>query len=412
MSSTAITAPQAAGPTRARHRRPSTLTVYRWELRKLMSQKRTYLGLALAIAPPLIFVVVENVHQRPHHGGGESIFAAQIMQSGLATPVLMLTFMSLFLLPLVATLVAGDIVANEDGNGTLKTVLTRSVNRGQVLAAKFLAACSYALLAVFLSAAIGTAAGVASWGYHSVTSLSGTVVPPGEALLLIFASNAIYMIPLLAIVSIGVLLSAATRNSAAAVVATIGSVIVIDIIAGIPGLEGARPYLLTQQFEACRACCARPPTGHRSRTLRGCARYMRCRLCSRPTSCSCAATWPAVRAAPRASADARARARAPRPPERAPLAHLGAGRQLHVGELDVAHQPARLARVDEAGAQARRGLGAARDPEAQALVGGAPFVARGEIAGEEGVAGAGLADRLAVRHARFTRRRPSRTICA
>ncbi len=28
-----------------RARRPSTLTVYRWELRKLVSQKRTYLGL-------------------------------------------------------------------------------------------------------------------------------------------------------------------------------------------------------------------------------------------------------------------------------------------------------------------------------------------------------------------------------
>jgi len=258
VSSAAITAPQAADAPRARHRRPSTLTVYRWELRKLISQKRTYLGLALAIAPPLIFVVVEDVRQRPHRGGGESIFAAQIMQSGLATPVLMLTFMSLFLLPLVATLVAGDVVANEDGNGTLKTILTRSVDRGQVLAAKFLAACSYAVLAVFLTAAVGTAAGVASWGFHSVTSLSGTVVPPGEALLLIFASNAIYLIPLLTIVAIGVLLSAATRNSAAAVVATIGSVIVIDIIAGIPGLEGARPYLLTQQFEAWQGLLRTP----------------------------------------------------------------------------------------------------------------------------------------------------------
>jgi len=46
------------------------------------------------------------------------------------------------------------VVANEDGNGTLKTILTRSVNRGQVFAAKTLAAMSYAALAVFLSAAV------------------------------------------------------------------------------------------------------------------------------------------------------------------------------------------------------------------------------------------------------------------
>ena len=56
----------------------------------------------------------------------------------------MLLFLSGFLLPLVAALVAGDIVANEDGNGTLKTILTRSVDRGQVFAAKALAAMTYA----------------------------------------------------------------------------------------------------------------------------------------------------------------------------------------------------------------------------------------------------------------------------
>ena len=71
------------------------------------------------------------------------------------------------MLPLVAALVAGDIVANEDGNGTLKTILTRSVDRGQVFAAKALAAMTYAAIAVFLSAAVATVAGVASWGFHS-----------------------------------------------------------------------------------------------------------------------------------------------------------------------------------------------------------------------------------------------------
>ena len=58
-------------------------------------------------------------------------------------------FVSFFFLPLIAALVAGDIVAAEDGNGTLKTILTRSVDRSQVFAAKMLAAGIYAALAVF-----------------------------------------------------------------------------------------------------------------------------------------------------------------------------------------------------------------------------------------------------------------------
>jgi ABC-2 type transport system permease protein len=161
----------------------------------------------------------------------------------------MLLFLSEFMLPLAASLVAGDVVAAEDGNGTLKTILTRSVDRGQVFAAKVAAAFTYAIAAVFLSASVATAAGVASWGFRSVRTFSGTVVSAGEALALVFASNAIYLIPLLTVAAIGVLLSTATRNSAASVVGAIGFVILLFIVAQIPGLEAIKPYLLTEQFE-------------------------------------------------------------------------------------------------------------------------------------------------------------------
>jgi len=248
--STLAASPSLPAPTTAHARRPSTLTVYRWELRKLVSQKRTYMGLGLAVILPSIFLVVQNIRQDNGHGhGGDSIFAAQITQSGLATPVLMLLFESVFFLPLIAALVAGDIVAAEDGNGTLKTILTRSVNRGQVFAAKALAALTYGTIAVFLSAGVATVGGVASWGFNSITTFSGSVVSASEGLLLVFAANACYLIPLLTVVCIGVLLSTATRNSTAAVVGTIGFTILLFIVSGIPGLEGIKPYLLTEQYE-------------------------------------------------------------------------------------------------------------------------------------------------------------------
>jgi ABC-2 type transport system permease protein len=248
MSSASASAAPAPIRGTARFKRPATLTVYRWELRKLVSQKRTYLGLGLAMILPLIFVVVQSLRTRQDRGG-ENIFASQITHSGLATPVLMLLFLSVFMLPLIASLVAGDIVAAEDGNGTLKTLLTRSVDRGQVFAAKAIAAMTYAAIAVFLSAVVATAAGVAAWGFNSVTTYSGTVVSASEGLLLVFAANAVYMIPLLAVASLGVLLSTVTRNSAAAVVGAVGLTILLFIIGQIPGLEGIRPYLLTEQYE-------------------------------------------------------------------------------------------------------------------------------------------------------------------
>jgi ABC-2 type transport system permease protein len=262
--STLEASPALAPASAARRRRPSTLTAYRWELRKLVSQKRTYLGLVLASALPLIFVLVQNL--RPHDRGNGNIFISHVTQSGLATPLLMLLLLSLFMLPVIAALVAGDIVAAEDGNGTLKTILTRSVNRGQVFAAKVMAAMTYGAVAVFLSAAVGTVAGVASWGFNHVVTFSGTVVPAPEGLLLVFAANAAYLIPLLTVVAIGVLLSTATRNSAASVVGTIGCVILLYILSGIPGIEGIRPYLLTNQFENWHGLLRTPtdwaPIGH------------------------------------------------------------------------------------------------------------------------------------------------------
>ncbi|HST32953.1 MAG TPA: ABC transporter permease, partial [Solirubrobacteraceae bacterium] len=174
--SASAAAPAALAP-RTSARRPSTFAIWRWELRKLAAQKRTYLGFAIALVVPVFFVIAEHFNQ--HHGhGGDSIFFSEITQSGLVTPVLSLILASTFFLPLSTALVCGDIVANEDGNGTLKTILTRSVDRGLVFAAKVLAAFAYAAAAVFLAAFVATVAGVASWGFNDIVSLSGTVVPP------------------------------------------------------------------------------------------------------------------------------------------------------------------------------------------------------------------------------------------
>jgi ABC-2 type transport system permease protein len=257
MSSVAAPSAETVPAVRARIRRPSTLTVYRWELRKLVSQKRTYMGLGLAVILPLIFVIVQNVRQ-DHAHAGDTIFGRQITQSGLATPVLMLLFESVFFLPLIASLVAGDVVAAEDGNGTLKTILTRSVDRSQVFAAKTMAAVSYAALAVFTSALVATAGGVASWGFNEIRTFSGSVVSAPKGLLLVVAANACYLIPLAAVACIGLLLSTATRNSTASVVGAIGIVILLYILAGIPGLEGIKPYLLTEQFENWHGLLRKP----------------------------------------------------------------------------------------------------------------------------------------------------------
>ena len=228
--------------------RPRVATIYRWELRKLRSQKRTYLGLGAAAAVPVIFSVA--VALRNGSGPRDVAFGRYIHETGLAIPLVLLLFGSIWLFPLITALVAGDIVASEDHNGTLKTILTRSVERAQIFVAKMLAAMTYAAAAIVLTGAVAVVAGIAVSGFHPITSLSGTRVSAPRGLGLVWASLGVYLAPILAIAAIGLLLSTVFRNSAAAVVGTLMVSLLLQLIGILPGLGGTKPYLLSTQFQA------------------------------------------------------------------------------------------------------------------------------------------------------------------
>ena len=223
------------------------LVVYRWELRKLVSQKRTYLGLGAAIAVPIIFVVALSVQNGQPN---DVAFGRYVRESGLAIPLVLLLFGSIWLFPLITALVAGDIIASEHHNGTLKTILTRSRDRGEVFTGKVLATITYTLVVVLLMGLVGVIAGSIAWGFHPLTSLSGTKVSAGHGLLLLLASLAIYALPLAGIAAFALLLSAITQNSAASVVGALMWALLMQLIGVLPGTESFRAYLLGTQFEA------------------------------------------------------------------------------------------------------------------------------------------------------------------
>jgi ABC-2 type transport system permease protein len=224
------------------------MSVYKWELVKLKAQKRTYLGLGAAMLVPIAFVVALTVKG---NGGPTDIpIGRYIRDTGLATPFVVLFFMSIWAFPLITALVAGDIVASESHNDTLKTILTRSRERGQIFAGKLLAAFTYAVAAVVAMGVFATAAGTIEWGFNPLTSLSGTQVPAGKGLALLAGSLGIYAFALIAIAAFGVLVSTVTRNSAASIVGTLMFALLMQLIGVLPGTEAIRPYLLGEQFSA------------------------------------------------------------------------------------------------------------------------------------------------------------------
>jgi ABC-2 type transport system permease protein len=234
---------------------PGVLTVYRWELRKLRAQKRTYLGLGAAAAVPIIFCTAIAAG-RGHPN--DVAFGRYIHETGLAIPLVLLLFGSVWLFPLITALVAGDIISSEDRNATLKMILTRSVERQQVFAGKLLATVTYAVIAIAITGVVATGGGILASGFNPVTTLSGTVVSAPRGLLLVGGSLVVYLLPILAIACIGILFSAVFRNSGAAIVGTLMFSLLIQLLDIIPGLSGLHPYLLSTQFSAWQGLLRTP----------------------------------------------------------------------------------------------------------------------------------------------------------
>jgi ABC-2 type transport system permease protein len=226
---TAVAAPRAAV---RGGRRPGVGTVYRWELRKLRSQKRTYLGLGAAALVPIIFIVALVSSS----GGPEDVpFGQYVRQTGLAIPLVGLLFSSIWLFPLITALVAGDIVTG-----------------------KLLAAVSYAFLALVIFVGIGLVIGGLIWGFDPLPSLSGTTIGTGRGIVLIAAAALAYFVPMIAVAAIAFLLSTVTHNSAGAVVGTLILSFMMQLLAVISGLGFLRPYLLSEQFNSWQGLLREP----------------------------------------------------------------------------------------------------------------------------------------------------------
>jgi ABC-2 type transport system permease protein len=121
-----------------------------------------------------------------------------------------------------------------------------------------LAASTYAVAAIFLCGTMAVVAGSIQSGFNSLQSLSGTVVSAPKALELVYVSLLVYLMPIAAIVCIGLLLSTVTRNSAAAVVGTLMISLLIQLVGVLPGLGSLQPYLLSTQFNAWQGLLRTP----------------------------------------------------------------------------------------------------------------------------------------------------------
>jgi ABC-2 type transport system permease protein len=194
---------------------------------------------------------------------------AQVKQTGLALPLVLLQFASIFGAPLVTALVASDIVASEHQNATLKTVLTRSIGRGSLYAGKALAAATYAAAVLLTCGIVSLVGATIAFGWHPLHDVAGATDSAGRALALVVAGYGVYLLPVLVVCSFSFFLSVVTRNGAAALVGALLYALAFQLVSALPGIGGVKAYLLPLQFEAWQALFHAP--GHDEAVVRAVA---------------------------------------------------------------------------------------------------------------------------------------------
>ncbi len=189
---------------------------------------------------------------------GDTLLGIWVHSSGYALSFVVLGFAGYLGFPVLAGVLAGDMFSSEDRYETWKTVLTRSRTRRDVFAGKILAATTFSVALVALLAISSLLSGLLFTGDQPFVGFGGTLIPSGEALLVLLASWVLSILPVLAFVSMAVLFSVATRSGIAGVLGPLLVALAMQLLAFIGSGAWVHMLLLASAFDDWHGLLATP----------------------------------------------------------------------------------------------------------------------------------------------------------
>jgi ABC-2 type transport system permease protein len=183
---------------------------YRFELVKLVSQWRIrLLVLACWIAPALFVAGVSQQSTLP----SDTLFGRWMLATGWAGPLVVLGFAGTWALPLLTSVVAGDVFAAEDRLGTWRHLLVAVRSPRRIFAAKALASLTVILMLVAGLVGSSVVGGLLAVGNRQLVGLDGHLLAPGDAAGRVLLAWLCALAPTLALAAIGLLGSVALGRS-------------------------------------------------------------------------------------------------------------------------------------------------------------------------------------------------------
>ena len=228
---------------------------YRFELVKLVSQWRIRLVfIACLLAPAIYSAVVSRQTSLP----ADAVYGRLMNQSGWAGSLAILVFMGTILLPLLTSVVAGDIFAVEDRLGTWRHLLVAVRSPRRIFATKALAAltATLALLACLMVSSM--AGGLISIGSHPLPGLDGHLIGSSELARTVLLAWLTILPPTLAFAAVGLLGSVALGRSPLGLLMPVALALVLMGIQVMPVPVALRVALPMNAFISYRGLFTEP----------------------------------------------------------------------------------------------------------------------------------------------------------
>ena len=192
-------------------------------------------------------------------------------------------------LPLTVGVVAGDTIAGEAGQGTLRYLLVAPAGRIRLLIVKYAGAAVFVIVAPLVVALTGAGIGAALFPVGPVTLLSGDTIGTGEAMVRLLLIAAYLAVSLLGLSAIGLFISTLTDVPVGAMAATVVLSVVAQVLARCRNSSGCIPGCSATTGWTLAICSGSRSPGTPSPPTPS------CRAATSPSS----ARWPTAGSSPR-----------------------------------------------------------------------------------------------------------------
>ncbi|MCW2783685.1 MAG: transporter permease [Marmoricola sp.] len=236
--------------------RPTSVRrAFGFELVKLLAQWRIRLLLLVCLVAPGAFVA--SVGQQSSLPA-DTVFGRWMALSGWAGPLVVLAFCGSWALPLITSLVAGDIFAIEDRLGTWAYLAVAVRSPRRIFIAKALASLLVVAVLMACIALSSTAGGLVGIGNHPLIGLDGHTLSVAEAGRRALLAWLCVLLPTLAYAAIGLLGSVIMGRSPMGLLLPALIALLLQIVTMLPMPAAVRMSLPSNAFLAWRGLFTEP----------------------------------------------------------------------------------------------------------------------------------------------------------